>query len=75
MSDCSGQLQAPELISLGWVSAVDQPLYQQPFPGGESSVLHSPLPDVFTEFKAHAGSALTFWISWLTGRPASFYTL
>lgn len=76
-SDGSGQMQAhsERLSRGGWVSAVYQPLYQQPRPRGEPSALHSRLPDIFLEFKAQVRLVLTFWISWLTGRPASFYTL
>lgn len=78
MAGGSGQMQTYSVpITLtGWISAVYQPLYQQPLPWGEeSSVPHSRLSDIFMEFKAQVHLVLTFWISWLTGRPASFYTL
>ena len=43
--------------------------------GEESSLPYRRLSDIFMEFKAQVHLVLTFWISRLTGRPASFYTL
>lgn len=63
------------LVSLpGRVSAVDQPLYQQHLP--QEADMRAVLPTrAFSEFKAQVRLVLTFWISWLTGRTAPFYTL